>query len=342
MLSIPTPRQAKSLPAPGPVQGHDRSDLNRYSQSGGSCVPRPRVRSCDKLDLEGGRRYAAESEINDEFMREVIGRGRRYVLAFYLTAAGGPQMSEEDAGRLQMQHLRFLFGLRADGKIVLNGPLVDEGPLRGIAILDMEDLDLAAALLGEDPAGQGRPARPGGPSVVRAAGRRVAALGTGMYLGPARRPRFSSDFRRNTSRSSVKRGRAWTARACAPTTRNSTSWDFNNAISSFQSLCIVAQDLPADREHHVEALLWRQVAPIIQAPCLHFLDRADLDRPPFAPQHSSVVARGWKRRPSRGRRAKRVSAGWTVPVADPVLAGAFGWMAVGQSHRGGTSGPNEM
>jgi uncharacterized protein len=76
---------------------------------------------------------------------------RKYVIAF-LKAGPNRDQSEEEAGRLMKAHLDNIGRLAAEGKLVLAGPFMDDGALRGIYIFDVETLEEAAALTATDPA----------------------------------------------------------------------------------------------------------------------------------------------------------------------------------------------
>jgi uncharacterized protein YciI len=48
--------------------------------------------------------------------------------------------------------LRYLFKLRVEKKLILNGPLLGESDIRGICIYDLTDLNEVINLTEEDPA----------------------------------------------------------------------------------------------------------------------------------------------------------------------------------------------
>ncbi|MGA2820452.1 MAG: YciI family protein [Anaerolineales bacterium] len=93
----------------------------------------------------------SRAEITDETIRKKVASGRQYTAFLYKT---GPHrdLPPAEADRLQMEHLRHLFWLRAEGKLLLNGPVTDEGSLRGIGIFAATDEDEVRQLLEEDPA----------------------------------------------------------------------------------------------------------------------------------------------------------------------------------------------
>jgi uncharacterized protein YciI len=51
-----------------------------------------------------------------------------------------------------MEHLRYLFQLRAEGKLVINGPVLDDAELKGISIFNTTDKEEVRRLSDGDPA----------------------------------------------------------------------------------------------------------------------------------------------------------------------------------------------
>ena len=90
-------------------------------------------------------------DITNDFIQKKISSGKQYCLFLYLS---GPyrNQSEAESELLQQEHLRYLFQLREDGVLILNGPVTDEAPLRGIGIFNCTDKDEARKLLEDDPA----------------------------------------------------------------------------------------------------------------------------------------------------------------------------------------------
>lgn len=69
----------------------------------------------------------------------------------------GPLWTPEETPeveRLQTAHLLYGQKLREAGKLVLNGPLLDNGDLRGVGIFHVSSLEEAQALSNADPAVQ--------------------------------------------------------------------------------------------------------------------------------------------------------------------------------------------
>jgi uncharacterized protein len=75
----------------------------------------------------------------------------RYVMAF-LKAGPNRGQSKDEAAALMRAHLDNIQRLADAGKLVVAGPFLDDGPVRGIYILDVATLDEARALTETDPA----------------------------------------------------------------------------------------------------------------------------------------------------------------------------------------------
>ena len=76
---------------------------------------------------------------------------RPYVLAF-LTSAPHKPASHEQAAELQQAHMANIHRMADAGKLVLAGPFMDDGDLRGIYVFAVATLDEARALTDSDPA----------------------------------------------------------------------------------------------------------------------------------------------------------------------------------------------
>lgn len=76
---------------------------------------------------------------------------RSYVIAF-LRAGPSRSQDAETAAKLQRAHLDNIRRLGEEGKLVLAGPFLDDGELRGIYVFDVESVEEARALTESDPA----------------------------------------------------------------------------------------------------------------------------------------------------------------------------------------------
>lgn len=76
---------------------------------------------------------------------------RRYVMAF-LKAGPNRDQDAAEAERLQRAHLDNITRLADEGKLVLAGPFMDDGEVRGIYIFKVETVAQARELAASDPA----------------------------------------------------------------------------------------------------------------------------------------------------------------------------------------------
>jgi uncharacterized protein YciI len=76
---------------------------------------------------------------------------KKYVLAFLKS---GPNRLQDSAARaaLQMAHLKNITRLADAGKLVVAGPFLDDQPIRGIFIFNVETIEEAKKLTETDPA----------------------------------------------------------------------------------------------------------------------------------------------------------------------------------------------
>jgi uncharacterized protein YciI len=76
---------------------------------------------------------------------------RQYVMAFL---KAGPNRSQDSIERTKLQrgHLDNITRLAEEGKLVLAGPFLDDGELRGIYIFDVKTIEEAELLTKTDPA----------------------------------------------------------------------------------------------------------------------------------------------------------------------------------------------
>lgn len=76
---------------------------------------------------------------------------RQYVMAFLKRGPNRSQDSSE-AANLQKAHMENISRLAEEGKLVLAGPFLDDGQLRGIYIFNVSTVEEAKALTETDPA----------------------------------------------------------------------------------------------------------------------------------------------------------------------------------------------
>lgn len=76
---------------------------------------------------------------------------KHYVIAFLKRGPNSSQ-NKEEADRLQRAHLDNIKALADQGKLVVAGPFLDNGDIRGMYIFNVETVEEAEALTKTDPA----------------------------------------------------------------------------------------------------------------------------------------------------------------------------------------------
>jgi uncharacterized protein YciI len=84
-------------------------------------------------------------------IRARVERNRWFWLLLLMS---GPRRDQDDetADRIQREHLAHLFQLEVSGRLVLFGPVLDAGELRGIGVLTVPTRVEAERLMADDPA----------------------------------------------------------------------------------------------------------------------------------------------------------------------------------------------
>jgi uncharacterized protein YciI len=90
-------------------------------------------------------------EITDEFIQKRIAAGKQYCVRLY---KAGPNRNQplDEAEKIQMEHLRYLWQLRAEGKLLISGPIMDDPEIQGIGIFKTTDKEEVKRLSDGDPA----------------------------------------------------------------------------------------------------------------------------------------------------------------------------------------------
>ena len=91
----------------------------------------------------------AES-ITPEQVKANVARGKTYVLVT-LNRGPTPRTDEAVVSQVRMQHLQQQFHLAPQGKLVINGPLIEDIHLRGISIYAVDDIEEVKGFLAVDP-----------------------------------------------------------------------------------------------------------------------------------------------------------------------------------------------
>lgn len=90
-------------------------------------------------------------QMTDELVQKRVATGRQYCLRLYKAGPHRDQPPEEQK-RIQAEHLRYLFHLHAEGKLLIAGPVLDDPVLKGVSIFNTTDVDEVRALSEGDPA----------------------------------------------------------------------------------------------------------------------------------------------------------------------------------------------
>jgi uncharacterized protein len=110
---------------------------------------------CLLLALEGSALYGQTNVSYDSLLARRLGADRIgmkvYVMAFLKK---GPNRSQDstEAARLQAAHMANIQRMAREGSLVVAGPFMDDGDLRGIYVFNVSTVDSARALTESDPA----------------------------------------------------------------------------------------------------------------------------------------------------------------------------------------------
>jgi uncharacterized protein YciI len=112
-----------------------------------SSCNQPKLNSSDKDDIQ---EVVFDSVMAAQLGADTYGM-KKYVMAFLKK---GPNRTEDSvkAAELQKAHLANINRLAEEGKLVVAGPFLDDGDIRGIYIFDVKTVEEAESLTKTDPA----------------------------------------------------------------------------------------------------------------------------------------------------------------------------------------------
>jgi hypothetical protein len=87
------------------------------------------------------------TEISDDFMRSMLTTTRPYAVVIVKV---GPNYRSEGADKLIWEHGRRNFALRAEGKLAIVCPVMDDSEVCGVGIFD-GDVDSVRGIMDDDP-----------------------------------------------------------------------------------------------------------------------------------------------------------------------------------------------
>ncbi len=92
-----------------------------------------------------------DGKLTDEDVVKTVATGKQYCLRLYKAGSNRNQPPDE-ADQIQAAHLRYLLGLRMEGILLVNGPVIDDPELKGVSIFNTTDKQEVKKLSDEDPA----------------------------------------------------------------------------------------------------------------------------------------------------------------------------------------------
>jgi uncharacterized protein YciI len=92
-------------------------------------------------------------KITNDFVMQKVKEGRRYTLVF-LKAGPKADVPEAQAHSIKMAHVQYLFEQVQEGRLLVNGPLLDDPVLKGLSIYQSEDQEEVRRWVEQDPAVQ--------------------------------------------------------------------------------------------------------------------------------------------------------------------------------------------
>lgn len=98
---------------------------------------------------EGKHQYIPSPMTIEQIMQEVS-KGRQYVFVFFKKGQT-PAVGQNEMQSLQMEHLKFLFTLKTEGKISVFGPFLEGGELEGFAIFNETEFEKVKAIMETEP-----------------------------------------------------------------------------------------------------------------------------------------------------------------------------------------------
>ncbi len=111
-------------------------------------------KTCENLPLTANETAVSDTTYDSLYARQLGADDygmHLYVMAF-LKAGPHRNQPKEVADSLQRAHLNNIMRMAREGKLVLAGPFMDDGDIRGIYIFNVASVEEAKALTNTDPA----------------------------------------------------------------------------------------------------------------------------------------------------------------------------------------------
>lgn len=116
-----------------------------------ACTPTSTPEQVDEQqNKEEGLTTDYDARLAEELGADDYGM-KQYVMAFLKS---GPNRSQDslEAAQLQRAHMENIGRMAKEGKLILAGPFIDGGDIRGIYVFDVRTIEEAEALTATDPA----------------------------------------------------------------------------------------------------------------------------------------------------------------------------------------------
>ncbi|HXL57965.1 MAG TPA: YciI family protein [Chitinophagaceae bacterium] len=84
-------------------------------------------------------------------IEEIIAKSKQYAMVLLKRGPNYTNMEPDALQQNQMQHLQYLFGLRDQGILAINGPVTDESDIVGVSIYNSADKQQVESYVTNDP-----------------------------------------------------------------------------------------------------------------------------------------------------------------------------------------------
>ena len=104
--------------------------------------------------IGGCKQNSMENQFNSELAKKLDTDDygmKKYTMAF-LKRGSNRDLTEEEAKNLQRQHLDNIHKMAEEGTLLLAGPFLDDGDVRGIYIFNIDSVEEAQKIAESDPA----------------------------------------------------------------------------------------------------------------------------------------------------------------------------------------------
>ena len=87
-------------------------------------------------------------EITNEYIQQQLQKAKQYCVFVF---KAGPTRNQPDAEQIQWEHIRYLFRLREEGRLLITCAVMGKAETMCIGVLNTTNLEEAQSILDEDP-----------------------------------------------------------------------------------------------------------------------------------------------------------------------------------------------